>query len=218
MVINYLRQEQAARDVACQIEALGGEALVYRADATEREGVGRLLVAAKERFGGIDILVNNAGISEPKSFMDITDQDWDRLLGTNLKGPFICCQEVMPYFQERGGGRIINIASAAGQYHGPHVVHYAVSKAGLISLTKAVARVGAPHNVLVNAVAPGMILTDMTRDELQTGKGQEIVNMTLLKRAGELEDVTSACLFLASCEQNYVTGQVISVSGGAYLG
>ena len=218
VVVNYLCREDSAQEVAAKIRAEGGQALVCGADASDRSGVKKMLRETKEHFGGVDILVNNAGISEPRSFMEITDDDWDRVLGVNLKGPFICCQEVMPFLRERGGGRIINMASAAGQYHGPHVVHYAVSKAGLISLTKAVARYGAPHNVLVNAVAPGMILTDMTRQELDTPGGQEIVNMTLLKCAGTVDDVASACVFLASSEQNYVTGQVISVSGGAYLG
>ena len=218
VVINYRQQRQAAEAVAAEVWTLGGQALVFGADVVDRAAVCALFAAAEQRFGGVDILVNNAGIGQPKPFPEITDEDWDRLLAVNLKGPFVCCQEIMPYFQKRGGGRIINMASAAGQYHGPHVVHYAVSKAELISLTKAVARHGAPYNVLVNAVAPGMILTDMTRAEMDTAGGQEIINMTLLKRAGELDDVTSTCVYLASPEQNYVTGQVISVSGGAYLG
>jgi 3-oxoacyl-[acyl-carrier protein] reductase len=115
-------------------------------------------------------------------------------------------------------GRIINMSSVAGQYHGPKTVHYAVSKAGLNSLTRVVARYGAEHNILVNAVAPGIVLTDQTADELASPAGQRIVEMTLLKRPGHLEDITSTCVFLASDEQNYITGQVISVSGGAYLG
>jgi len=169
-----------------------------------------------ECFGRFDILVNNAGINRVCLFEEITDRDWDDILGVNLKGPFICCQEAFPHLKARGG-RIINIASVAGQYHGPKTVHYAVSKAGLISLTAAVARYGAEHGILVNAVAPGIIETDLTRDELRGPGGQKVVGLTLLKRPGQLDDVTSACVFLASDEQNYMTGQVLSVAGGAVL-
>ena len=120
--------------------------------------------------------------------------------------------------KKQQAGRIINISSVAGQYHGPKTVHYAVSKAGLNSLTKVVARYGAEHNIMVNAVAPGIMLTEQTADELASPAGQKIVDMTLVKRPGQLRDVASTCVLLAADEQNYITGQVISVSGGAYLG
>ncbi len=175
------------------------------------------MATVTERAGGIDILVNNAGINRRATFAETTDQDWDDIMEVNLKGPFICSQEVLPHMIERGGGRIINISSVAGEYHGPKTVHYAVSKAGLNSLTKVVARYGAEHNILVNAVSPGIMLTDQTADELNSPAGEKIVAMTLLKRAGQLSDVAATCVFLASDEQNYITGQVISVSGGAVL-
>jgi 3-oxoacyl-[acyl-carrier protein] reductase len=117
----------------------------------------------------------------------------------------------------KGGSNHQHLLGAA-QYHGPKTVHYAVSKAGLNSLTKVVARYGAEHNILVNAVAPGIMWTEQTADELASPAGQEIVDMTLLKRPGQLRDVASTCVLLASDEQSYITGQVISVSGGAYLG
>ena len=138
-------------------------------------------------------------------------------MAVNLRGPFICTQEVFPHMIARGGGRIINISSVAGQYHGPRTVHYAVSKAGLNSLTKVTARYGAEHGILVNAVAPGIMWTDQTADELASPVGERIVAMTLLKRPGKLRDVAASCVFLASDEQDYITGQVISVAGGAHL-
>ena len=138
-------------------------------------------------------------------------------MNSNLKSVFISCQEVFKYMK-RSGGRIINISSGAGQYHGPKTVHYAVSKAGVNSLTKVIARYGAENNILVNAIAPGVILTDQTKDEIYSPAGQTYLDMTLLNRFGELKDVATTCLFLASEDQNYITGQVISVSGGAYLG
>ena len=218
VVINYHSNESAAKEVESTIISLGRKALVVQADVTRRESIRKLFEDTKEAFGRIDILVNNAGINKRGWFEEATDEDWDLIMNVNLKGPFICCQEVFPYMKELGNGRIINISSVAGQYHGPKTVHYAVSKAGLNSLTKVVARYGAPHNILVNAVAPGIMLTDQTADELASPAGQKIVDMTLLKRPGNFKDVTNTCVFLASDEQDYITGQVISVSGGAYLG
>lgn len=218
VVINYHSNEIAAKEVEAAVISLGRKALLSNADVTNRKDIRQLFKTAKEEFGQIDILVNNAGINKRGWFEEATDEDWDMIMDVNLKGPFICSQEVFPYMKEQRYGRIINISSVAGQYHGPKTVHYAVSKAGLNSLTKVVARYGAKNNILVNAVAPGIMLTDQTADELASPAGQKIVEMTLLKRPGRLSDVTSTCLFLASDEQEYITGQVISVSGGAYLG
>lgn len=216
VVVNYRADEAAAQETAAAITAAGRRALCVRADVTRRDEVRALFARAVERFGRLDLLVNNAGINRVCFFEEITDQDWDDILATNLKGPFICCQEAFAHLKARGG-RIVNIASVAGQYHGPKTVHYAVSKAGLISLTAAVARYGAEHGILVNAVAPGIIETDLTRDELRGPGGQKVVALTLLKRPGQLDDVASACVFLCSDEQNYMTGQVLSVAGGAVL-
>lgn len=218
VVINYHSNEASARDVEKMINSIGCRALVVQADITNRIDIQRLYRLTYQAFGQIDILVNNAGINKRGLFEEITDEEWDLIMSVNLKGPFICCQEIFPYMKEQKYGRIINISSVAGQYHGPKTVHYAVSKAGVISLTKVIARYGAPYNILVNAVAPGIMLTDQTRDELNSPDGDRIVAMTLLKKPGNLSDVASTCVFLASDEQNYITGQVISVSGGSYLG
>ena len=216
VVVNFRVDEAAAQETAAAVASAGGRALCVQADVTRRDEVRALFARTVERFGRLDLLVNNAGINRVCFFEEITDQDWDDILATNLKGPFICCQEAFAHLKARGG-RIVNIASVAGQYHGPKTVHYAVSKAGLISLTAAVARYGAEHGILVNAVAPGIIETDLTRDELRGPGGQKVVALTLLKRPGQLDDVASACVFLCSDEQNYMTGQVLSVAGGAVL-
>lgn len=218
IVVNYISDAVAAQEVAHDISQLGRRSLVIQADVSKRQEVRELFRQAAETFGRIDILVNNAGINKRGWFDEATDEDWDLIMGVNLKGPFICCQEIFPFMKKQSGGRIINISSVAGQYHGPKTVHYAVSKAGLNSLTKVVARYGAEHNILVNAVAPGIMWTEQTADELASPAGQKIVDMTLLKRPGQLRDVASTCVLLAADEQNYITGQVISVSGGAYLG
>jgi 3-oxoacyl-[acyl-carrier protein] reductase len=218
VVVNFKIRRDAAEDVVRAVEALGRRAVAHEADVSDRLAVRTMVGAAVGRFGRIDVLVNNAGINRQCFFEEATDEDWDAIMAVNLKGPFICIQEVFPHMKAAGGGRIINVSSVAGQYHGPKTVHYAVSKAGLNSLTRVVARYGAPHGILVNAVAPGIIRTDMTAGELDSPAGARIVEMTLLKRAGSLGDVTSACVFLASDEQCYMTGQVLSVAGGAYLG
>lgn len=217
IVVNFVKHTEAAQEVAAQIIALGRRALVVQADVSQRSAVHELFKQVEMAFGRIDILVNNAGVNKRGWFEEATDEDWDWIMGVNLKGPFICCQEVFPYMKARQYGRIINISSVAGQYHGPKTVHYAVSKAGLNSLTKVVARYGAEHNILVNAVAPGIMWTEQTADELASQAGQKIVDLTLLKRPGQLRDVASTCVLLAADEQSYITGQVISVSGGAYL-
>lgn len=217
VVINYVNNQAAAEATLAEITATGADAMLVRADVSKRASVKQLFAETKAGYGRIDILVNNAGINKRGWFEEATDDDWDMILGVNLKGPFICSQEVFPYMKEQMGGRIINISSVAGQYHGPKTVHYAVSKAGLNSLTKVVARYGAEHNILVNAVAPGIMWTEQTADELASPGGQVIVNMTLVKRPGQLRDVASTCVLLASDEQSYITGQVISVAGGAYL-
>ncbi len=218
VVVTYNSEAALAEEVIKQIREGGREALLARVDVSDRESVREAFQAAHAEFGRIDILVNNAGINKRGYFEEITDDDWDHIMKINLKGPFICCQEVFPYMKKQNSGRIINISSVAGQYHGPKTVHYATSKAGLNTLTKVVARYGAPHNIFVNAVAPGIMFTDQTADELSSQAGQDIINLTLLKRPGQLKDVASACVFLASDEQDYMTGQVLSVSGGAYLG
>lgn len=218
ILVNYLQNVQGAQEVAATVRALGRRAELIQADVSQRADVQRMVREAEQAFGRVDILVNNAGINKRGWFDEITDADWDMIMGTNLKGPFMCCQEIFPLMIKGGGGRIVNISSVASQYHGPKTVHYAVSKAGLNSLTKVLARYGAPHNIMVNAVAPGLILTDQTRDEFESGAAAPLIDLTLVKRPGTEQDVISACLSVAEPAQSYITGQVIAVSGGAYLG
>ena len=217
VVINYKNNKESALELESKIKKINKNVIVVRADVSNRKQVKNLFQKTLSRFGQIDILVNNAGINRRGFFEDITDDDWDDILSNNLKSVFICCQEVFKHMKKRGGN-IINISSAASQYHGPKTVHYAVSKAGVNSLTKVVARYGAKYNILVNAIAPGVILTDQTYDEVNSPDGKKIPRYDIAKKFGKPTDVSSACLFLASEDQNYITGQILSVSGGAYLG
>ena len=218
IIVNYVQNEAGAQQTAETIRQLGCRAHVIRADVAQRADVRRLFAETIAIFGKIDILVNNAGVNKRGWFEEITDEDWDMIMAINLKGPFMCCQEVFPHMIKNGSGRIINISSVASQYHGPKTVHYAVSTAGLNSLTKVLARYGASHNIMVNAVAPGLILTDQTREEFESGATKPLIDLTLLKRPGTEQDVIAACMSVAEQKQSYMTGQVLSVSGGAYLG
>ena len=138
-------------------------------------------------------------------------------MAVNFKGPFLVSQEILPHMVSQNGGRIINIASVSGLYGGPTTAHYAASKAGLISLTQVLARYGAEHNILVNSISPGIIETDLTREELRSGGGATVVGLTLLKRPGQVGDVSSLAVLLASDEQQYMTGQTVSPNGGSYF-
>ncbi len=219
IVINYFRNKDSALSLKKDIEKLGRNAIAIKADVSNRDEVRFMFHEAYKRFGKVDILINNAGINKRGYFLELKDSDWDEIMKVNLKGPFICSQEFFSNFKnKKGGGRIINISSVASQYHGPKTVHYAVSKAGLNSLTKVLSRYGADYNILVNAVAPGLIVTDQTKEEFESGQADKLIDLTLLKKPGTTKDVLSTCLLLAEPTQNYITGQVIAVSGGAYLG
>jgi 3-oxoacyl-[acyl-carrier protein] reductase len=162
------------------------------------------------------VLVNNAGVLEQKPFAEITEADLDRALDVNLKAVFLLSQAVMGPMREREWGRIVNVASSGGQLGGPLAVHYSASKAGVIGLTRSLARVGAPH-VAVNCVSPGLIETEMTENEIASPAGRKKLSDIPLGRAGSAEDVAAAIRFLASGAP-YVTGHVLDVNGGLFLG
>lgn len=220
VVVTYLTQHDACEQTAADVRALGCAALVVQADVTQRASVRQLISTVTEKFGRIDVLVNNAGILQQKPFNTITDEDWDTMLATNLKGVFVCSQEVMPVIvRQGGGGSIVNISSSGGQLGGMLAVHYAVSKAGVISMTRSLARVGAPDGIRVNCVTPGLIETEMSQKEIHSEVGQQKISREIpLRRAGLVEEVASAVVFLASDEAAYITGQSINVNGGLYMG
>jgi len=215
--LNYKTNYEAALKTGQDIAAFNGIAELAPADMSKRDDVARLFdqIGAE---GRLDFLVNNAGVNRRSTFMETSEADWDYVLDTNLKGPFMACQEAFRIMEKQKFGRIVNISSISGQNHGPKTVHYAVSKAGLNSLTKVLARYGAPNGILVNAIAPGIIPTEQTESELNSEGGRAYLDQTLLKSFGAVEDVSAAVLFLVSKSGSYITGQVISVAGGAYLG
>lgn len=215
--LTYNRNEDLAEAVLEDVRALGGRAIVLQLDTSKRESIRSAIAHTAATFEQIDILVNNAGVLQQKPFLSISDGDWQHIMDVNLKGSFICSQEVFPIMQRQGHGRIINIASSGGQLGGTLAVHYSASKAGIISLTKSLARIGAP-NILVNCISPGLIDTDMTQVEISSLEGKEKILQIPLKRPGLAEEVAKVAVFLASDQSSYITGQTINVNGGLYLG
>ncbi len=217
VAISFVANEKYAKETCEEIAATGCTAYMTPVEVTNRESIKAWVSHIADAEGGIDVLVNNAGINRQGPIDTVTEDDWDEIMGVNLKGPFLVSQEVLPVMVKAGGGRIINIASVSGLYGGPTTAHYAASKAGLISLTQVLARWGAEHGILVNSISPGIIETDLTREELRSGGGAGVVALTLLKRPGQVADVSSIAVMLASDEQSYMTGQTISPNGGSYF-
>jgi len=169
------------------------------------------------RWERLDVLINNAGVNKPTDFDQIGDADWDFILDTNLKGPFIVAQTFLPLLKEAGGGAITHIGSVSGQYGGPRTAHYAASKAGLISLAQVIARFGAQYNVRSNTIAAGLIASDMAAAGMAAASVQKAAEDIILKRMGTAREVADAAVFLASDASSYITAQTLNVNGGLYF-
>jgi 3-oxoacyl-[acyl-carrier protein] reductase len=215
-VVVSARNAEALESLTAEIKAQSGEALAVVADvAVEAEAV-NLVEQTVATYGKVDILINNAGITRDGLLLRMKSDDWDAVLDTNLKGAFLCTRAVAKYMSKQRSGRIINISSVVGQMGNAGQANYCASKAGLLGLTKSVARELARRNVTVNAVTPGFIVTEMT--EKMTDKAREAMTEQIpLGRLGEAEDVANAVLFLASDQSSYITGQVLGVNGGMYM-
>jgi 3-oxoacyl-[acyl-carrier protein] reductase len=199
-----------------ELEALGVAALGIAADAAKREDCDRLVDAAKERFGRIDVLVNNAGMTRDQLLVRMKDEDWDQVLDVNLRGVFLMTRAAGKVMMRQKSGRIINITSTAGAMGNAGQVNYSAAKAGVIGLTKAAARELAHWNILVNAVAPGLIDTDMTATVPAEAR-QALLDQVPLKRIGVAREVAEMVRFLAGDGAAYITGQTIHVNGGLYM-
>lgn len=206
------RLEAAARE----LEGLGVPVLGVVADVGRREDVDRLVGQSKERFGRIDVVVNNAGITRDTLLVRMKDEDWDEVLDVNLRGAFLVMRAAAKVMMRQRGGRIINIASAAGAMGNPGQANYSAAKAGLIGLTKAAARELARWGILVNAVAPGLIDTDMAA-AIPPEARDALLAQVPLGRMGSAREVGEVVRFLAGDGATYVTGQVIHVNGGLYM-
>ncbi len=199
-----------------ELESLGAPAMAVAADAAKREDADRLVEATRERFGRVDVLVNNAGITRDQLLVRMKDDDWDQVLDTNLRGVFLMTRAVGKVMMRQKSGRIINIASTAGAMGNPGQVNYSAAKAGVIGLTKAAGRELAHWNILVNAVAPGLIETDMAAS-IPAEAREAMLQQVPLKRIGQGREVAEVVRFLAGDGASYITGQTIHVNGGMYV-
>jgi 3-oxoacyl-[acyl-carrier protein] reductase len=211
-VVDVVAQEQAA-SVLGDIAALGRRALFVRCDVSDEADVSAMASMVLGHFGRVDILVNNAGIFTQSLLADMPVADWDRVVGVNLRGTFLCTRMLIGQMLERGSGRVINIASQLGQIGGTEVAHYCASKAGVIGLTKALAREVSGSGVLVNAIAPGPILTPLLDGETDEWRSAKLAELPM-GRFGTVAEVTPTAVLLASEDGSYYAGQTLGPNGG----
>jgi len=205
---------EEARRAAADLSAIGLTVHAHKADVSKRNDVVAMTDAARRQFGEIDILVNNAGIAgRAAPLEEITDQDWDQMMDIDLKSVYLCSQAVIPAMKERRSGRIINVASIAGKEGNPNMIPYSTAKAGVIGLTKALAKEVAPFGIYVNAIAPAVIDTPILQ-QLTPEQVQYMVQRIPLGRVGKPEEVAALIFWLASDEATFTTGQCIDISGG----
>ena len=216
VVVNYSGSEQKALEVVDEIKQNGGEAIAVQANVADMDSVQSLMKTALETYGSIDILVNNAGITRDNLLMRMKDDEWDDVINTNLKGVFLCTKAVTRQMMKQRAGRIINISSIVGIAGNAGQANYVAAKAGVIGLTKTTAQELASRNILVNAIAPGFITTEMTE-----GLPEELKEVMLkqipLAKLGQPEDIAKAVVFFASDSANYITGQTLQIDGGMVM-
>ncbi len=216
VVVNYSRSAEAAEAVAAAIVAAGGKARTWQADVASIEQVDAMIKGIVAEFGRIDILVNNAGITRDKLLLRMSEEDWDAVLDTNLKGAFLTLKSAVPVMMKQRSGAIVNVGSVIGKVGGAGQINYSASKSGLVGLTKSAAKEFGSRNIRVNAVAPGFIDTDMT-EVLKPEYRDAILKQIPLARMGAAADVAKVVAFLCSEDAAYVHGEVISIDGGLFM-
>lgn len=216
VAINYRQAKAEAESLVTEIAKSGGKAAAFQADVGQYQEVEKMVEAVLKHFGKIDTLVNNAGIWTYGAIDTMPEAVWDETMEANLKSLYNCCRVVVPYLKAQRRGKIINIASTAGQRGEAFHSHYAATKGAVISFTKSLAPELAPFNILVNCVAPGWVATDMSNDAIAE-EGENITRLIPLRRAGTAEEIAGPILFLASDLASYITGEIFNVNGGNVL-
>ncbi len=218
VLINYHSNDAAAKEVAAEVEQLGRQAVIVKADVSNYQDCQSMVQSAIDKLGGLDILVNNAGMSKPSLLLKMTEEDWDRIIDIHLKGTFNGTQAAARHMKEQKSGSIINVISSAGLFGTVGQINYSSAKAGIIGFTKSACRELGRYNITVNAICPGITATEMTDKVRSDEKLREIyLGRIQLGRFAEPEDISPAFVFLASGEGEYITGQVLAVDGG-YIG
>ncbi|WP_332690187.1 3-oxoacyl-[acyl-carrier-protein] reductase [Halalkalibacter lacteus] len=216
VVVNYAGSQERAEQVVAEVKALGVDALAIQADVSNSEQVQAMVKETVDAFGRVDILVNNAGITKDNLIMRMKEDEWDAVINTNLKGVFNCGKAVTRQMMKQRYGRIINVASVVGVLGNAGQANYVAAKAGVIGLTKTMARELANRNIHVNAVAPGFIETDMT-DKLAEDMKAQLLGQIPLAVLGKPENIANVIRFLASADADYMTGQTLHVDGGMVM-
>ncbi|MDL2285588.1 3-oxoacyl-[acyl-carrier-protein] reductase [Desulfovibrio sp. OttesenSCG-928-F07] len=213
--LTYVSKQAEAETVVKEIESAGGKAKCFALDVSDSTAVESFFSTEVKDKVFLSILVNNAGITKDGLILRMKDDDWDKVLNTNLRGPFVCLREAVKIMSKQRAGRIVNMVSVVGQMGNAGQANYSAAKAGLIGLTKASAKELAGRNITVNAIAPGFIETDMT-DALSEDVRNLYMNQIPMKRFGTVQDIADAVAFLTSDKAGYITGQVLAVNGGMY--
>lgn len=213
VIFTYLNNIISAK----QIKKKYDNCYSYKLDISKTISIENLVKKIKLNFGRIDVLINNAGINKPEDFNKIKEKDWDKILNINLKGPFLLLQKTTELLKNSKYPSVINISSVSGQYGGPRTAHYAVSKAGLISLSQVYSRYASQFNIRCNSIAAGIIESKMANNAISNPNVKKQISNILLKKLGSPRDIANSCIFLSSEKSGYITGQTINVNGGLYF-
>ena len=211
VIITYNKNKNEAVKLSKKLE----NSFVYKLNVLKKNEIKKVFKNVGKKFKKIDVLVNNAGVNKTNDFDKLSEKDWDLVLDVNLKGVFLCCQEVLKFMPK--GGKIINVGSLSGEYGGPRTPSYAAAKAGVMSLTHCLARFVGRKKINVNCLSPGVIDNEFTSKTMSKNVKGIVKNLLLIPRLGKLNDLTGAAIFLASEESSYITGQTISINGGAWV-
>lgn len=214
VAVNYNSSAKEARTLVSELQQFGNTALAIQGDISSEREVARLFTEIRNTMGEVDLLVNNAGVTLRSLVQDTSTAEWDRIMNVNLKGAFLCCKEVLPYMIRKKYGRIVNIASTQGIEGASFEAVYAASKGGLIAFTKSLGSEVAPSGITVNAIAPGLVATDMIYSHLDEGDIKTLLDELPVGRMAAPEEIASACVFLLSRDAAYINAQVLCIDGG----